>query len=127
MNRHDVEKGAEPDCAYYITNQPIVAARNVDFDKDPPPDLVLEIDITRTNIDKNQLYAAIGVPELWRYNGEILRIFSLSNGEYKECEASPLFSMMQKDDLYQFLAESVQSEMDAVRNLQAFLKQKIIG
>ncbi len=127
MNRQDVKKGAEPDCAYYITNQPKIAGRKVDFDKDPPPDLVLEIDITQTNVDKNQLYAAMGVPELWRYDGEILCILSLSNGEYEECETSPLFPVIEKDDLYRFLLESSQGEMEALRNFQAFLKQKITG
>ncbi|WP_099238741.1 Uma2 family endonuclease [Synechococcus sp. BDU 130192] len=125
INRKDVKKGAEPDCAYYIQNQPQVAGRNVDFDKDPPPDLIIEVDITNTNINKNQLYAAMGVPEFWRYNGETLRIFTLNNGEYEECETSPLFSIVQKEDLYRFLAEAVEDEMEAMRNFQAFLKQKI--
>ena len=98
---------------------------NVDFDKDPPPDLIIEVDITNTNINKNQLYAAKGVPEFWRYNGETLRIFKLNNGEYEECETSPLFSIVQKEDLYRFLAEAVEDEMEAMRNFQAFLKQKI--
>lgn len=125
MNRKDVKKGAEPDCAYYIQNQPQVAGRKVNFDQDPPPDLVVEVDITNTDINKNQLYAAMGIPEFWRYNGEILRIFTLNNGEYKECEISPLFSIVQKEDLYRFLAEAVEDEMEAIRNFQAFLKQKI--
>jgi Uma2 family endonuclease len=125
MNRQDVKKGAEPDCAYYIQNQPQVAGRKVDFAKDPPPDLVVEVDITNTDINKNQLYAAMGIPEFWRYNGEILRIFALKNGDYEECEISPLFSIVQKEDLYRFLAEAINDEMEAMRNFQAFLKQKI--
>lgn len=125
MNRQDVKKGAEPDCAYYIQHQPQVAGRKVNFDQDPPPDLIVEVDITSTDINKNQLYAAMGVPEFWRYNGEILRIFTLKNGEYEECEISPLFPIVQKEDLYRFLAEAIQSEMKAMRNFQDFLKQKI--
>lgn len=125
MNRKDIKKGAEPDCAYYITNQPQVTGRNVDFDKDPPPDLVVEVDITNTDINKNQLYAAMGVPEFWRYDGEFLRIFSLKDSEYQECEVSPLFPIVQKEDLYHFLEEAIQSEMNATRNFQAFLKKKL--
>lgn len=125
MNRQDIKKGAEPDCAYYIQNQPKVAGRNVDFEKDPPPDLIVEVDITNTDVDKNQLYAAMGVPEFWRYNGEILRIFTLNNDAYLECEVSPLFPIIQKEDLYRFLTEAVQSEMTAMRNFQAFLRQKM--
>ena len=52
MNYPQLKKGAEPDNAYYIQNQPVVKGRNVDFAADPPPDLVVEVDITHTDIDK---------------------------------------------------------------------------
>ena len=67
MDREDLQRGSEPDCAYYIQNQPKVTGRIVDFTQDPPPDLVVEVDITHTDIDKNKLYASMGVPEFWRY------------------------------------------------------------
>lgn len=63
-------KGAEPDNAYYIQNQPVVKGRDVDLSQDPPPDLVVEVDITHTDIKKLELYAALGVPEFWRYDGQ---------------------------------------------------------
>ncbi|MEM6425643.1 MAG: Uma2 family endonuclease, partial [Cyanobacteria bacterium P01_D01_bin.128] len=69
MTYPQMNKGAEPDNAYYIQNQPLVKGRNVDFSQDPPPDLVVEVDITHTNIAKNQFYAALGVPEFWRFDG----------------------------------------------------------
>ncbi|OKH14669.1 Uma2 family endonuclease [[Limnothrix rosea] IAM M-220] len=123
MNREDLQKGSEPDCAYYIQNQPKVAGRNVDFEKDPPPDLVVEVDITNTDIDKNQLYAAMGVPEFWRYNGEILSIYQLVEEKYQECEISPTFPTIQKEDLYHFLAEAQQDEIQAEQNLRNFLRK----
>src|SRR4028118_2403785 len=52
LDRSDLERGAEPDNAYYIQNQPLVAGRTVDLATDPPPDLVVEIDITHTDINK---------------------------------------------------------------------------
>lgn len=63
LEREDLNRGSEPDNAYYIQNQPKVAGRSVDLAKDPPPDLVVEVDMTHTDIDKNRLYAAMGVPE----------------------------------------------------------------
>jgi Uma2 family endonuclease len=65
VNRKNLDRGSEPDCAYYIQNQAKVAGRTVDFATVPPPDLVVEVDITHTDIDKNRLYAAMGVPEFW--------------------------------------------------------------
>ena len=123
MNREELQKGAEPDCAYYIQNQPKVAGRNVDFKKDPPPDLIVEVDITHTDINKKQLYAAMGIPEFWRYDGEFLNIYQLVESKYQECEFSPTFPTIQKEDLYCFLAEAQQDEIQAEYNLRNFLRK----
>ena len=122
MNRQDLDRGSEPDCAYYIQNQPRVAGRTVDFATDPPPDLVVEVDITHTDIDKNRLYAAMGVPELWRYNGRDWRIFQLQNGEYQECDRSPTFAWVEKEYLYQFLTQAQQDEIAAERTWRKFVQ-----
>ena len=111
-------KGAEPDNAYYIQNQPLVKGRDVDLSKDPPPDLVVEIDITHTDIQKLELYAALGVPEFWRYDGRIWRIYALENGIYRELENSPTFPNVPKLWLYEFLVAAREDELAAMRELQ---------
>ena len=52
LDREILDRSGEPDAAYYIQNQPLVAGRNVDLDKDPPPDLIVEVDITHTDKEK---------------------------------------------------------------------------
>jgi Uma2 family endonuclease len=123
LDREDLDRGSEPDCAYYIQNQPRVAGRKVDLAIDPPPDLVVEVDITHTDIDKNRLYAAMGVPELWRYNGRDWRIFQLQDGEYQECDRSPTFDWVEKEHLYQFLAQAQQDEIAAERTWRQFVQR----
>jgi Uma2 family endonuclease len=118
MNYPFLQKGAEPDNAYYIQNQPLVKGRNVDFTQDPPPDLVVEVDITHTDIRKNQFYARIGVPEFWRFNGKAWRIYRLESGEYVEVEVSPTFPQVTKDQLYQFLRQAKDDEVEAVQALR---------
>ena len=103
MNYPHLRKGAEPYNAYYIQNQPLVRGRNVDFSKDPPPDLVVEVDITHTDIAKNQFYASLGIPEFWRFNGKVWRIYRLQEEVYVEVEASPTFPQVPKEWLYTFL------------------------
>jgi Uma2 family endonuclease len=115
MDREELDRGAEPDCAYYIQNQSQVAGRTVDFTTDPPPDLVVEVDITHTDIDKNRLYAAMGVPEFWRYNGREWLIYQLIEGIYQECDRSPTFTWVEKEYLYEFLEQAQQDEMEAER------------
>lgn len=123
LKRDDLQKGAEPDKCYYIQNEPLVRGRTVDLYQDPPPDLVVELDITHTDIDKNALYAQLGVPELWRFNGTILRIYQLSQGEYQEVEVSPTFPWAPKDVFYRFLEQcKTQGEAQAHREFRAWVQ-----
>ena len=123
MNYPHLKKGAEPDNAYYIQNQPLVKGRNVNFAQDPPPDLVVEVDITHTDIQKNQFYASIGIPEFWRFNGRVWRIYQLQEGVYVEVEASPTFPRVPKELLYQFLEQAREDEIKAVQSLRAWFQQ----
>ncbi len=125
MNLEVLERGTEPDCAYYLQNQPKVAGRQVDFAQDPPPDLVVEVDLTRTDIDKNRLYATMAVPEFWRYNGEVWRIYQLENGDYQERETSPTFAGVRKEDLYRFLTDAQQDEMAAEQNFRSYVREQL--
>jgi Uma2 family endonuclease len=117
LNREDLGRGAEPDNAYYIQNQPLVKGRDIDLAIDPPPDLVVEVDITHTDIKKLELYAALGVPEFWRYDGQVWRIYSLQNLVYLELECSPTFPNVPKLWLYEFLIAAREDEIGAAREL----------
>ncbi len=97
--------GAEPDKCYYIKNEPIVRGKTVNLNQDPPPDLVLEVDITHTDINKTKLYQEMKVPEFWRYNGKELTIYVLNEGKYQESENSPTFPILTKTMVYDFISE----------------------
>ncbi|GAP97742.1 Uma2 family endonuclease [Leptolyngbya sp. NIES-2104] len=126
LNRKDLAVGAEPDSAFYIANEPLVRGRRVDLNIDPPPDLVIEVDITHTDINKNALYAEMGVGEFWRYNGRILTIYQLQEGQYVEVAASPTFSWVQKERLYQFLRNCAQKgETAAKRSLRSGIREQL--
>ncbi len=118
MNYPQFKKGAEPDNAYYIQNYLKVKGRNIDFAQDLPPDLVVEVDITHTDIQKDRFYAHIGVPEFWRFNGKVWQIYQLQNGAYVETEVSPTFPMVTKEQLYAFLVQAKEDEIEAVRSLR---------
>lgn len=122
INYPHLRKGAEPDNAYYIQNQALVKGRNVDFSVDPPPDLVVEVDITHTDIQKNRFYASLGVPEFWRFNGKTWRIYQLQSGVYVECDRSPTFTNIEKTQLYRrFLSAAKEDEIAAVIALRRAL------
>ena len=123
MNYPHLKKGAEPDNAYYIQNQPLVKGRDVDFSQDPPPDLVVEVDITHTDIAKNRFYSSLGVLEFWRFDEKVWRVYQLQEGVYIEVEVSPTFPQVPKDRLYAFLEEAKEDEIEAVRSLRTWWQQ----
>ena len=125
LNREDLNRGAEPDNAYYIQNQPKVAGRTVDLTQDPPPDLIVEVDITNTDIDKNRLYASMGVPEFWRFDGQIWQILQLQDATYQEVRHSPTFPWVEKEDLYRFLEQAQTDEVEAEVNFRQWVRQKL--
>jgi Uma2 family endonuclease len=125
LDREDLDKGAEPDNAYYIKKQPLVAGRNVNLSQDPPPDIVVEVDITHSDIDKFQLYAKMGVPEFWRYDGQALRFYQLLEGQYCEVDASPTFPTVPKTRLYEFLEQAREDEVEAELALREWVRSQV--
>ncbi len=127
LSREDLDRGAEPDNAYYIQNQATVAGRSVNLENDPPPDLVVEIDITHTDLDKTRLYAAMGVPEFWRFDGRVWRIYSLQDEGYAEVDSSPTFRLIEKADLYKFIDQARQDEVEAEISFRGWIQKKMMN
>ncbi|AFY50071.1 hypothetical protein Nos7524_4312 [Nostoc sp. PCC 7524] len=127
LTRDDLERGAEPDSSYYIQNEGLVRKKeNIDLATDPPPDLVLEIEYSRPAIDKLKLYAAMGVPEFWRYNGSTLRVYTLVGGKYSEVQISPTFASVPVKEIPQFvLAAKQDGEVSTTRAFRAWVRETI--
>jgi Uma2 family endonuclease len=124
LDREDLLKSAEPDNGYYIQNYALVANREINLNVDPAPDLVVEVDITNTDLNKNSLYASIGVPEFWRFNGREWKILQLTDGVYVECDRSPTFPLIEKNDLYQFLERALLDEVSAEIDFRQWVRQQ---
>jgi len=119
--------GAEPDKCYYIQNEPAVRGKKVDLSIDPPPDIIIEVDITHTDINKKQLYQEMKVPEFWRFNGKKLTIYLLKQNQYQESETSLTFPLLTKSIVYEFLAQcNAQGETQTKRTFRAKLREQIM-
>ncbi|MER3494836.1 MAG: hypothetical protein C4323_23020 [Mastigocladus sp. ERB_26_2] len=127
LKRQDLLQGAEPDSSYYIQNEARVRNKSeIDLNSDPPPDLVVEIDLTSSSLDKFQIYASVGVPELWRYDEGVLRIYQLQQGQYVECSDSPTFAQLPLIEISRFLEESQRvGVMGMTRNFRNWVKKQI--
>jgi Uma2 family endonuclease len=127
LTRDDLERGAEPDSSYYIQNEPLVRDKaEIDLDNDPPPDLVLEVEYSRSRIDKLSLYAAMGIPEFWRYNGSVLRIYRLESGQYIQPNNSLTFAPIAVTEIPKFLQQSRKvGEITCTRNFRNWIRQQL--
>jgi Uma2 family endonuclease len=123
-DRADLARGLEPDQCYYIQNEALVrGVAQIDLNQFPPPDLALEIDITSSSINRLSIYAALGVPEVWRYDGQTLTILSWQNGEYLSQDRSTALPLLNAEDLVRFLAlRNTIGETKLVKQFRRWLK-----
>ena len=107
FDREDLERGFEPDACFYVRNAERVRGKpGIDLSLDPPPDLVIEVDITNPSLDKFSIYVQTGIPEIWRLDGERLAIFELRGEEYVEVAESRTLSPLTSEALSKFIEES---------------------
>lgn len=95
FRRADIERGFEPDSCFYIQNEERIRGKDqIDLDVDPPPDLVIEVDIPSPSINKLPIHARLGVPEVWRYDGKKLDILKLEDDGYVAVTESAALSSL---------------------------------
>jgi Uma2 family endonuclease len=120
-------KGLEPDECYYIqTPPPGIDVGPLDLKQFPPPDLAIEVDISRSSIPRQPVYAFIAVPEVWRFNGErVLVLHRKNDGKYREAAHSLAFPKLSSADINRFLAMSSKlSQSAVVRAFRDWLRER---
>lgn len=120
-------RGIEPDECYYLAHEPQMRGkRDLDLSSDPPPDLAIEVDISRSSLDKLNIYAQVGVPEVWLYDGECLRVHRLqADATYVQQETSPAFPFLDLKEVERFLERFEQfGETGWVRTFRAWVKER---
>jgi len=103
-DREDLARGLEPDQCYYIQNEAKVWGKDkINLQIDPPPDLAIKIDITSSSINRFAIYAKLAVPEIWRYDGQIITIHHLVGDRYVLSDRSLALAIVSTVDLQNFL------------------------
>lgn len=127
LKRRIANRGIEPDNCYYIQNEPAVRGKQeLDLETDPPPDLAIEIDISSSSVNKFGIYSALGVPELWRYNGRVLKFYQLAEEQYVECEFSLAFPIVSVTEMSRFIEQSkTTGEIALLKSFRAWVRNKI--
>src|SRR5687767_13666018 len=103
--RRDKRRGLEADECFYVQHEPQMRGKlDLDLKTDPPPDLAIEVDVRNHPLDRPSVYAALGVPEVWQFDGERIEVLVLQpDGAYRAAELSAAFPFLRPADLKQFL------------------------
>jgi Uma2 family endonuclease len=114
FKNEELAKSFEPDSCFYVQNVGRIAGqKELDLHTDPPPDLVVEVEIPPSALDRMSIFAAVGVPEVWRCDAERIRVLRLTEGTHTEAEQSLAFPMLTAERLTQFLEASRQMSRTA--------------
>lgn len=104
FRKEDVARGFEPDECYYVENARGMRGKDsVNLDFDPPPDITIEIDVTSSSLDRMGIFSVIGIPEVWRYDGDRLEMHILANERYARSVESRVFPGVKSRDLVRLL------------------------
>jgi Uma2 family endonuclease len=123
------KKGLEPDECFWIQHEAAMRTKKAwDPRTDPPPDLAVEIDISRSSLDRLGIYAALGVPEIWRSGGQTLQVFVLgSNGKYKEKAKSPTFPWLPLAEFARFIGSlGSADEVSLIQEFTEWVRRQVV-
>ena len=125
--REAAARGLEPDECYYLENADRIRGKTaIDLERDPPPDFVIEVDVSNRSVKRLPIYAKLGVPELWRWDNWTMHVHLLGgDGQYAEAETSSLFiSNFDVAELLPFVKVGLDEGYHAMsRHFRAWLKQ----
>ncbi len=126
FKREDIARGFEPNSCFYVQNEAAIRGKEeLDLLVDPPPDIVFEVDITSSSIDKRSLFAQFAVPEIWRYDDESIEILSLVNSVYVKTERSSALPFITARVLTDFIAQSLTlSGLEWMKKIRAWAQQQ---
>lgn len=119
-------KGVEPDTCFYIQNELQIRGKmEIDLQKDPPPDLAIEVDITSPSLNKLPIYAALGVPEVWLYKGNKVEFLKLVGAGYRKVEKSIALPILSSEKATEFLQKGLkESSTKWIREIREWINER---
>jgi Uma2 family endonuclease len=122
------KRGLEPDECYWIANEARIRdTAEIDLERDPPPDLAIEVEHSRSAMNRMEIYAALGFPEIWCYDGARLRIARLRpDGAYDWTDTSACFPFLPMTELARLLAQAgSQDETTWIRGFRVWVRAEL--
>jgi Uma2 family endonuclease len=128
-NKQAAERGLEADECYMLTAEKVEASgHGSDKAEDyPSPDLAVEVDMSRSAVDRPEIYATLGVPEVWRFDDEVLHIDRLQDdGTYQEVADSLFLPVTPAEVVHWVVEVKVANETDWARQLRQWVRAEVL-
>jgi Uma2 family endonuclease len=140
LKSRDFECATEPDACYRFPESGASMGAEAEGDRteillpgDSSPDLLVEVALTKSKINKMPIYATLGIPEVWRYittagedvlEGKVI-IYGLEADSYVECHRSRVLPFLSGDRILEFLNQSdTISLAAALKVLRAWMQEQ---
>ena len=124
-----MRRAFEADEAYYVQNaNAVVRKTDLDLTVDPPPDLVVDVDISRTSLDKQPIFHSLGVPEVWRFANDVLTLLVRDETQYRETTRSSILARFPLDKAREVLSQRTSlGETALIRGFRTWVRENILG
>jgi len=121
LKRQLKQRGLEPDESYYVAHYAAIRGlKRINLNRHPPPDLVVEVDVTNKSLDRLEPYAQLGVPEIWQHDRKGVRFLKrVSETAYRPIKSSLAFPLVTSDDIQRFLGK--QEDLDEFDLINEFI------
>jgi Uma2 family endonuclease len=129
LKRMDLDDGVEPDSSFYIAHERQMRGKTeLDLTVDPPPDLAIEVEVTRRLGARKAIYRELGVPEVWVYNETGLTVLIKQDQGYAAVDRSPTFPLLSPREIADFVAEGLaQDETSFAKAFRRRVQEIIAG
>ena len=130
LKRFDLEKGVEPGRLYYFGENAakIQGIDDLDLAIYPPPDLVIEVDLTASSVPRLPIFAALGIPEVWHVDdGELQFLHLQPDATYQARDRSRAFPALLVAEAVRFLEQGRGANKTAwIRTFRAYVRDVLI-
>lgn len=126
LKRAGLNRAVEADRTFYIGHEARIRSltrRELDLTRDPPPDVVIEVDVTRKSLPRFPIYADLGVREIWRWTDGILELWRHREEvgeEFNRMDKSLFFPDFPVPELARFVQRGLGGDVGDIRLVRNF-------
>ena len=129
FRRAEAKAGLEPDqCFYFESARRVRSWWTFNLAVDPPSDLAIEVDNTNSSLDRMHIYAGLGIPEVWRFDGQTLEVHRLQpDGVYENLSHSVELPFLPIEEIPELIRRSMEYQEDRaiVRGMREWVRTRV--